>query len=252
MNTCSHCGGTLPADASFCPSCGRRADAPPDGRDVPIDVVYAKPRYFGIGPPVLILSVAAGLLVLGVVLLVLDLVVLGVIAIVLALFLLPAFLAGARRWPDGRVARLGLSTAGRARDEAGVAVESLSTWSRAGRDVVRLRKEQFGLRRRRDSLIRELGVSAFHEDGRADAIKASAKELDATIQQNDRELERTLAHARRRVRKGRAAVASTEVIRPEPESDAFEESAADEPIGKGRAAEPAHDEADSVEVDQRP
>jgi hypothetical protein len=217
-----------------------------------MDVVFAKPRYFGIGPPVFILSVAAGLLVLGIVLLVLDVVVLGVIAIVLAACLLPAFFAGARRWPDSRVARLGLSTAVRTRDQAGVAVESLSTWSRAGRDVVRLRKEQFALRRRRDGLIRELGVSTFYEDGRADAINASAKEIDATIQRNERKLERTLAHARRRVRKGRAAVASTEVIKPEGESDAFEESAADEPIGKGRAAEPAHDEADSVEVEHRP
>ena len=66
---CSHCGGTLPADATFCPSCGRRTDAPPvDVRDVPIDVQHAEPRYFGLGTPVFVLSAAAVLLLLGIVL----------------------------------------------------------------------------------------------------------------------------------------------------------------------------------------
>ena len=32
VDSCSHCGGTLPADATFCPSCGRRTDAPPARR----------------------------------------------------------------------------------------------------------------------------------------------------------------------------------------------------------------------------
>ena len=71
--------------------------------------------------------------------------------------LLPAFLAGARRWPESPLARIGVSAADRVRDEAGVAVESISTWSRAGRDVARLRKEQFQLRRERDAKIRQLG-----------------------------------------------------------------------------------------------
>ena len=63
---CSHCGGTLPADATFCPSCGRRTDAPPvDVRDVPIDIQHAEPRYFGLGTPVFVLSAAALRLLLG-------------------------------------------------------------------------------------------------------------------------------------------------------------------------------------------
>ena len=113
-------------------------------RDVPIDVQHAEPRYFGLGTPIFVLSARgpparardrpgsrpATLVV-------------GVIAIVIAFCLLPAFLAGARRWPDTSIAQLGVSTADRVRDEAGFAVESVSAWSRAGRDVARLRKEQF-------------------------------------------------------------------------------------------------------------
>ena len=100
---------------------------------------------------------------------------------------------------------MGVSTADRVRDEADVAGESISTWSRAGRDVVRLRKEQFRLRRERDAKIRELGVSFYADDGRADELKASAKELDERIAANERELQRTIAGARRRTRKGRAS-----------------------------------------------
>ena len=60
--------------------------------------------------PIFVLSLAVVLLVLGVVLLVVGSVVGGLIAIVLAVCLLPTFLAGARRWPDTRIARAGIST----------------------------------------------------------------------------------------------------------------------------------------------
>ena len=176
MDTCSHCGGTLPADATFCPSCGRRTDAPPpDVRDVPIDVQHAEPRYFGLGTPVFVLSAAAVLLLLGIVLAATGFVVVGIVAIAVAVCLVAAFLAGARRWPETSIARIGVSTADRVRGEAGVAVESVSAWTRAGRDVARLRKEQFQLRRRRDARIRELGVSFYSDDGRADELKAAGE-----------------------------------------------------------------------------
>ena len=229
MDTCAHCGTELPPDAVFCPSCGRRTDAPPtEVRDVPIDIRHAEPRYFGLGPPILVFSLGVGLLVLGVFLLLSGSVAPGVIAIVLAVCLLPTFLAGARRWPDTPIARAGISTADRVRDEADVAVTSISTWSQAGRDTVRLRKEQFRLRRERDAKIRELGQSVFSEDGRADELKAAAQELDGRIAANERELQRTIARARRRVRKGRAAVVATAVIRPEPVAEAEPEPTAED------------------------
>ena len=208
---CSHCGGTLPADATFCPSCGRRTDAPPvDVRDVPIDVQHAEPRYFGLGTPVFVLSAAAVLLLLGIVLAATGYLVVGVIAIVIA------FLAGARRWPDTSIAQLGVSTADRVRDEAGFAIDSVSAWSRAGRDVARLRKEQFTLKRRRDAKVRELGVSFYSDDGRADELKAEAKGLDERMAANEVALQRAVASARRHTRKRRATVVPTEVIKPEP------------------------------------
>lgn len=220
VDTCSHCGGPLPADATFCPSCGRRTDAPPvAAREVPIDVQYAQPRYFGLGTPIFVFSAAAALLLLGIALIATGFLVLGVVAVVLAACLLPAFLAGARRWPDTSVARIGVSAADRVRDEAGAAVESISAWSRAGREVARLRKQQFRLRRERDARIRELGVSFYSDDGRADELKAAAKALDEEIASNERQLQRTLAGARRRTRKGRAAVVATEVITPEAEPE---------------------------------
>ena len=213
---CSHCGGTLPADATFCPSCGRCTDAPPPERDVPIEVQHAEPRYFGLATPIFVLSAAAVLLLLGIALAATGFVVVGVVAIVVAICLLPAFLAGARRWPETSIARIGVSTADRVRGEAGVAVESVSAWTRAGRDVARLRKEQFQVRRRRDGIIRELGVSFYSDDGRADELKAGAKALDEQMASNDLALQRAVARARRQSRKGRATVLATEVIEPEP------------------------------------
>lgn len=222
----------MPADAAFCPSCGRRTDAPPATRAVPIDVQHAQPRYFGLAPPVFVFAAAVALFLLGVVLLAIGWFALGVIAIILAFCLVPTFIAGARRWPDTRLAQFGLSAADRVRDEAGQAADSISTWSRASREVTRLRKEQFRLRRERDAKVRELGVSHYEDDGRAEALKAEAKELDGQIQENERALERTLASARRRVRRGRAAVVSTEVIKPEESVDDAEPETADEPLAR--------------------
>jgi zinc-ribbon domain len=219
VETCSHCGGDLPENATFCPSCGRRTDLPvPEPREEPIDVQHADPRYFGLGSPVFVFGVMLVLLVAGIVLVALGKLAVGLVAIILAACLLPTFLAGARRWPETRLARAGVSTAGRVRDEADVAVDSISTWSKAGRDVVRLRKEQFRLRRERDAKIRELGVSVFQEDGRANELKASAQELEDRRLRNEREQQRVIASARRGTRKGRAAVVATEVIQPEQEN----------------------------------
>ena len=226
MDTCSHCGVELPEKATFCPACGRRTDAPPpDPSVLPIVLQVDEPRYFGLASPPVILAIAAGIGVLGIVLIVIGALIPGVIAIVAGACLLPAFFAGARRWPskNSAVVRASVNTADRVRGEGAVAVESISTWSKTGRDLVRHRKRQFGLRRERDAKIRELGVAAYAEDGRADELKAAAKELDEQIEANERTMERKLAEARKRVRKERDAVVATQVIEPEPDADETKE-----------------------------
>ena len=200
MDTCSHCGVDLPEQATFCPACGRRTDAPPpDPAVLPVGVRPAAPRYFGLVSPPMILAMAVGLVALGIALIVVDHLVPGVIAIIVGVCLLPSFLAGARRWPDTPLARVSVGTADRVRDEADVAVESISTWSKAGRDLVRHRKQQFQLRRERDAKIRELGVSAYAEDGRESELRAAAKELD---KRHRGERADDAAHDRRRTQAG--------------------------------------------------
>ena len=81
----------------------------------------------------------------------------------------------------------------------------------------RIRKEQLRLKRARTARIRDLGASVYAEDGRADELKAEAKALDELMERNERELARTIAGARRRVRHDRAAVATTQVVEPEHE-----------------------------------
>jgi hypothetical protein len=256
VDSCSHCGGPLPEAATFCPSCGRRTDAPPPAaREVPIDVQHAEPRYFGLAAPDVVFSAAIVLAAVGIALLVAGYLAVGLIAVVLAICLLPAFLAGARRWPDSPLARLGIGTADRVRDEAGVAVESISAWSRAGRYVARLRKEQFGLRRERDARIRRLGVSFYSDDGQADTLKAEAKALDDRMEANQRELQRAVAGARRQTRKGRATVAATEVIEPGPEVSPAPEQESP-PVTELTAEPPAEDapltRAEEVDGEPKP
>ncbi len=193
----------------------------------------------------------AGLAALGVILLLADVFAVGVLFLVVAVALLPTFLAGARRWPESPVARVGVSTADRVRDEADVAVESITTWSRAGRDVVRLRREQYALRRQRETKIRELGVSVYADDGRADELKTAAKELDERLEANERELQRTIAGARRRVRKGRAAVVATEVIRPDPDTTGSDPDPEPEPDAATKV-EPVRPDPDTTGSDPEP
>jgi len=226
VDSCAHCGRDLPAESVFCPSCGRRTDAPPTApREVPIDVQHAEPRYFGLGPPIFVFSLGVGLLVLGVTLLIVGSVALGVIALVLAACLLPTFLAGARRWPETTIARAGISTADRVRDEADVAAASISTWSRAGRDVVRLRKNQFRLRRERDQKIRELGQAVFDEDGRARATvvndgRSPSGTFEISMDVRDRSVVRTLpglpAGQRRTVELGRCSAPGSATVTADP------------------------------------
>ena len=247
MTSCPHCGGELPPNAAFCPACGRRADAADHG---PVDLHHAEPRYFGLGPPLLALTVALALILLGIVLVVTGPLAFGVLAIVVGVCVFPTFLAGARRWPDHPVSQLGISTADRVRDEGSVAVEAVSTWTRAGREVLRLRKEQHDLRRRRDARVHDLGWSYYRDDGHAEELKAQAKELDERLEANERELARTLADARRRVRKGRASAASTQPSEALP-SDAEEERATEVAPGNGSTADTGDTEVDPVESDQR-
>ena len=146
-------------------------------------------------------------------------------------------LAGARGWPGSSIARLGGGAADRVRDEAGVTRESISTWSRAGRDIARLRKQQFQLRRERDAKIRRLGPAFYADESRAHELKAEATELDERIAAKERQLQRTIVGARRQTRKERAAVVATKirtvVEAPEPErvvEAVAEAPAEDEPL----------------------
>jgi hypothetical protein len=192
-----------------------------------------EPRFqlhgLGLGRPLVVLGVAVALVVAGIVVLVTASFGVGLLLIIGGVCLLPFFASSVETWPDSRVARASVNTAGRVRNEADVAVQSLSTWSRTGRDLVRLRRQQFQLRRERDARIRELGISAYREDGRTDELRTAARELDHQIDAHERSIERSLSRARTRVRKERATVAKTEVIAPEAPT---EEDAAPKPRKK--------------------
>ena len=130
VDTCSHCGGTLPARRDVLPVLRpAHGCAAGEERDVPIEVQHAEPRYFGLGRRSLCLARSRAAPARdrpGVT----GFVVAGIVAIV------SPSVSSLRSWrapaagPRRLIARLGISTADRVRDEAGVAVESVSAGGR--------------------------------------------------------------------------------------------------------------------------
>ena len=263
LDPCPTCGSPVAPGARFCAECGYRLDAPvaeeppPDveldepGGEVPVSEHVAEPQYFGLGPPLFVFSVAVVLFVVAVVVLALGSWAIGLVLLVVSFLLLPAFLAGARRWPSSGLARVSLSTAERARGEASVAADAISTWSRAGREVVRLRREQFRLRRELDDALHALGLAVLEEDERVPELTTQARALAERIRTNEAALERTVGYARERVRDERAAVVATEVRRPEDEDDESGAFAGERPEDEREPVDADHVRLDAEREDGR-
>lgn len=201
LAACPACSAALPAGARFCPTCGRSLE---DGA--------AAPRYFGTAGPFLVLGLALALLVLALVLLAAGRWVPALLFVAAVVLLVPVFLSAARRSPENKVTRFAVESADRARAEAGVLAEAVTTWSHAGRDVVRLRHEQFRLRRELDEKLRELGRSVLDAEGGSPELVTDVRALEERLEANEAELGRTLDGARARLRTERAAIAQTEVL----------------------------------------
>jgi hypothetical protein len=193
---------------------------PPDetGR-LPVRFDRATVRWFGIAPAAALLLLAAAALGAAILLFALGDWPIGLVLVGAALLLLAAFGEAARRKPDAPFARRSFEAWRRARERAGVAVESAARRSRAQRELTALRHELLGIEERRRAKLVELGEAALSEDEEAVAgLRDEIGGLDGLAADKEAEMQATALHAREGIERARLSVQSTQMLEPaEPE-----------------------------------
>lgn len=199
---CSACGAPSSWDARFCQQCGR-----------PLRVDDAKPRYYGVLSPGPAFGLGASFLLAAVIALIVGRIVVAVLLLAAAVASLVFFYGAARRNPGDPVARTVVGSAHHARGWAVYVGTSAAAWTRALRELLRLRRESRSLRKERDPTVSSLGEAAYREDQPlVEALKARIREIDEELAQRDRDRARALAAARRRVHREREAASSTQKL----------------------------------------
>ena len=196
---CSACGAPSAWDARFCQQCGRL-----------LQKDEAPPRYYGVLSPGPAFVLTVGFVVASVVALIAGSVVATILLLALAVAAFVFFYGAARRNPGDPVARRFFTSGYHLRGWAIVARASISAWTRALRDVVRLRGEARSLRREREPTLRSLGEAAYREDEPlVKALRDRVREIDDELAKRDRERAEALAAARRHVHEEREVAQST-------------------------------------------
>lgn len=219
---CPSCGASAPATARFCSSCGTRLDSgdtqavplpPSEPGPVPVNVMHADPRLFGVVPPLFAFGLACLLIALAIVVFAIGNWLFGLGLVIVAAVLFVLFVGAARHAPTSPVAQATLTAGDRVSSWIGFFTGSASAWSTASREVLRLRGELRALRPEREEVQYALGGAAYHErDSEVASLRARLRDLDREIAQREMASEAALAHARRLSRKEHLAVRPTEQL----------------------------------------
>lgn len=225
-SACANCGAEAPEDARFCPHCGTRLGGSGSPREdspsSPTTVARADRRVYGLAPPELLFAIALVIVSFAVYFLASGRLIAGFALLALAIGAGAYFVSTARRQPEGRLVQIATSVSDEARGRAGFAWTSLSSWSWASREVVRLRSRQLRLRREQSELIRALGDAVYSEQGDlAEELKAEARGRAEQIDECARELEIVREAARQRVERERLAIQPTQVVHAGEQADGF-------------------------------
>jgi hypothetical protein len=198
---------------------------PEDTGRVPVDVVEAEPRLFGMTPPVLTFGLGTAALALGIAFFALGRWVVGVILAVLALALLVLFVDRARRRPTSPFTQASSRLVGGMASRTRFALGSIGAWSQAGREVVRLRREMraLGIERQRTQFT--LGDAAYRDDrAQMKALRARLRDIDGQLAAADAAARAAVEGTRRRIGRERDAIRPTERISSEDDVAAGERS----------------------------
>jgi len=195
---CSTCGAASAWDARFCQQCGRPLDE-------------RSPHYYGVLSPGPAFVLGCLLLVAAVIAVLAGSVIAAIILIAIAVVALVFFYEAARRNPDDRVAWFVASSGDHLRGWVRLAAASVAAWTRAGRDVVRLRRESRSLRREREPTLRLLGDAVYREDEPlVQTLLERIREIDGELEKREEARVEALATARRHVDEERGAAGPTQ------------------------------------------
>jgi hypothetical protein len=219
---CVHCGAAIGEESRFCPQCGRRVGEgdtrvlrlPEDETGpVPVEVVRAEPRLYGVTPAALVLVLAGAAAALSIVFFVRGDWPIGLVLAGVALLLAAFFVETIRRRPSGRVTRAGAEALDRARARASGAADSLATRGWVLKRVVGLRRDARQMASARDQLLYELGAAVYRGDDQAiDTARGRLEELDRLMASTEAQMQDVLAAAQQRIEARRLEVQPTEVV----------------------------------------
>ena len=168
-------------------------------------------RPFGLSPAPLLAGLAAGLIVIALLLIVLGSWVAGIVFLAMAGVAVSFLAIAARREPDEHASRLAIIAAGRADGWARLTAVAVRASARAGLELARLwlrrRRLRFELRRQ----LAPLGDAVHRGDqGRVEQLKARADELSQAIQETDRRSSEAITALRNQLGRAHAVSHSTE------------------------------------------
>jgi hypothetical protein len=210
VEACPTCGAGQPLEARYCSSCGSRLA----GEAAP---VRWERRTFGLAPPLPLLALSLAALGIACFLLASGRWPTGLALLPVGLALALLFVSAARQQPDARVAGTALRLVDAARRRSGFAWVAATSWSAAGREVVRLRARERRLRHEQRTLLQSLGEAVLRERSEeASLLESAARIQDELIEACLRDLEQALAHARERIDRERLTVQPTEALASDP------------------------------------
>jgi hypothetical protein len=181
----------------------------------PATVYRVEPRLFGFASTHLLGALAALALLLGIVFFATGHWALGSLFVVFAVVLAALCAVLASRDPRSPLGRVVIATGATARDCARLAGVSLSAWSGAGRDVVRLHRERWLLQAELRRRLTQLGEAVHRgEDERAEALRADTRALEQELDRRAAELAAALGLAHRRVEGERMSSQRTVIRTP--------------------------------------
>ena len=198
----------------------RRVQLPDETGPVPVSIAHAETHWFGVPPPILLLSVACFSFVVALVLFVSGswpggLVLLGVSALFLA-----GFLEIARRRPDSSFTRASADAAVGARSWASSRFEIVRAQSSAIAESQRVRGARSVIESERRMAVLRLGEAMRSgDDEAAEAARGRLEELERAEKALHGRVEARRAQADERIRKVRLSVEETMVVTPSPDGD---------------------------------